>query len=252
MARAWETGAFHPVSGLHGTKVAFGSAVWEEGMGPKEFARLPAHVGFIPDGNRRWAEQRGLARREGYAAGIAPGLQLLDECRRLGIGEVSIYGFTQENTHRPKDQTEAYRAACVAFAGQALEHGAALRVLGDATSPVFPPELAPYAERRLGPGPPRVNLLVNYGWAWDLESALRSGGSNVRGKAVTQLLASADVSRIELIVRWGGRRRLSGFLPVQSVYADFYVVDALWPDFRIEHFHDALRWYAEQDVTLGG
>lgn len=221
-------------------------------MGPKEFARLPSHVGFIPDGNRRWAEQRGLPRRDGYAAGIEPGLQLLDECRRLDIGEVSIYGFTQENTRRPKDQTEAYCAACVEFARQAVERGAALRVLGDAASPVFPPELAPYAERRLGPGPTRVNFLVNYGWAWDLESALRSAGHGARGKAVMQLLASADASRIELIVRWGGRRRLSGFLPVQSVYADFYVVDSLWPDFRMEHFHDALRWYGEQDVTLGG
>lgn len=221
-------------------------------MGPKEFARLPRHVGFIPDGNRRWAEQRGLARREGYAAGIEPGLRLLDECARLGIDELSIYGFTQDNTRRPKDQTEAYRAACVDFARQAAERGAALRVLGDSGSPVFPPDLAPYAERRLGPGPLRVNLLVNYGWAWDLESAFRSAGEGARGKAVMQLLASADASRIELIVRWGGRRRLSGFLPVQSVYADLYVVDALWPDFQMEQFHDALRWYAEQDVTLGG
>jgi undecaprenyl diphosphate synthase len=66
------------------------------------------------------------------------------------------------------------------------------------------------------------------------------------------LLASADVSRIDLVVRWGGRRRLSGFLPVQSVYADFYVVDDLWPDYKPEHFYAALEWYQTQDVTLGG
>ncbi len=65
-------------------------------------------------------------------------------------------------------------------------------------------------------------------------------------------LGSAEVSRIDLIIRWGGRRRLSGFLPVQSVYADIYVVDAYWPDFSVEHVREALRWYAEQDVTLGG
>lgn len=65
-------------------------------------------------------------------------------------------------------------------------------------------------------------------------------------------MASAGVSRIDLIVRWGRRRRLSGFLPVQSVYADFYVVDALWPDYEPEQFHAALRWSAAQDVTLGG
>src|SRR5450631_4944004 len=65
-------------------------------------------------------------------------------------------------------------------------------------------------------------------------------------------LASADVSRIDLLVRWGGMRRLSGMLPVQTVYSDFYVVEDLWPDYEAEQFHEALRWYARQDVTLGG
>jgi undecaprenyl diphosphate synthase len=55
-----------------------------------------------------------------------------------------------------------------------------------------------------------------------------------------------------MIVRWGGRRRLSGFLPVQSVYADMFVIDDLWPDFRPEHFTRAIEWYQEQDPTLGG
>jgi undecaprenyl diphosphate synthase len=53
-------------------------------------------------------------------------------------------------------------------------------------------------------------------------------------------------------LRWGGGRRLSGFLPIQSIYADFYVIDELWPDFSIDQFHEALAWYQEQDVTLGG
>ncbi len=67
-----------------------------------------------------------------------------------------------------------------------------------------------------------------------------------------QALASAAVSRIDLVVRWGGRRRLSGFLPVQCAYADFYVIDTLWPDSHPEEFIDALTWYQAQDVTLGG
>ena len=53
-------------------------------------------------------------------------------------------------------------------------------------------------------------------------------------------------------MRWGGSRRLSGFLPVQAVYADFFVVDPFWPDFRRDHFEAALAWFAEQDRTLGG
>ena len=61
-----------------------------------------------------------------------------------------------------------------------------------------------------------------------------------------------DVSKIDLIIRWGGWSRLSGFLPVQSIYADIYIVDELWPDFKPVHFTKALEWYSKQDITLGG
>ena len=63
---------------------------------------------------------------------------------------------------------------------------------------------------------------------------------------------TSDISRVDLVIRWGGMRRLSGFLPVQSVYADFYVVDDLWPDYKDEHIYNALDWYSKQDITLGG
>jgi undecaprenyl diphosphate synthase len=211
------------------------------------FSRLPKHVGLIPDGNRRWARARGLHPGLGYAAGLERGLVMLDECLGLGIEEVSVYGFTTDNTKRPRDQREAFAAACVGFVEEARKRKIALRVVGDASSPMFPAELVPYVENRLGEGM-RVNMLVNYGWEWDLRAAVdHEGKGPLHGR-----LASADVSRIDLMVRWGGMRRLSGMLPVQTVYSDFYVVDELWPDYEAEQFHEALRWYAKQDVTLGG
>ena len=212
---------------------------------------IPRHIGFIPDGNRRWAQERGLGKAEGYAAGIAPGLALLDECIMLGIREASVYGFTQDNTLRPKEQSDAFRAACVEFARQAVSLGVSLLALGDSGSPLFPPELIPYSTRQGPPDGMRLNLLVNYGWEWDLRAALET--QDQRGRADFRArIASAEVSRIDLIVRWGGRRRLSGFLPVQSVYADVFVEDAYWPDYRPEHLYSALAWYSQQDITLGG
>ena len=85
----------------------------------------------------------------------------------------------------------------------------------------------------------KVNFLVNYSWEWDL-------------KGKVNYYNTSDISRVDLVIRWGGMRRLSGFLPVQSVYADFYVVDQLWPDYKDEHIYNALDWYSKQDVTLGG
>jgi undecaprenyl diphosphate synthase len=199
---------------------------------------IPRHVGFIPDGNRRWAVGQGLAKEAGYRHGIDPGLELFEICRAQAIEEVSVYCFTQDNTRRASVQKLAFRTASVAFALEIARRGAALLVVGDETSAQFPRELLSYRQRR-GEGI-KVNLLVNYGWEWDL-AGLRNGG-----------LRSEEVSRLDLIVRWGGGRRLSGFLPVQSVYADFYVRDEYWPDFHHEHFQQALAWFSQQDRTLGG
>ena len=76
---------------------------------------------------------------------------------------------------------------------------------------------------------------------WDLAQIQKDGKPHSR-----------EVSRIDLVIRWGGMRRLSGFLPIQTVYADFYVEEKLWPDFEAQDLERALVWYGRQDVTLGG
>jgi undecaprenyl diphosphate synthase len=220
------------------------------GSGGLRFSRIPRHVGFIPDGNRRWADARGAPRRDGYSAGILPGLALLNLCQELGIEEVSVYGFTKENVRRPSEQVHAFRDACVEFGLKAVAAGAALHVIGDVNSTLFPDELRSYASKR-SPGGILLNLLVNYGWQWDLAEGMKSNKRNIR-RSFSAALASGQASRVNLVVRWGGRRRLSGFLPVQCAYADIYVVDTLWPDMRTDELITALRWYEKQDVTLGG
>lgn len=209
-----------------------------------KFKRMPRHIGVIPDGNRRWAVGHGLGKQEGYSMGLDPGLELYNLCLAIGVQELTFYGFTQDNTKRPSIQTLAFQKACVDAVEMLSHRDAALLVVGNTTSAMFPKELLPYANQRVvfGTGQIKVNFLVNYGWKWDL-------GHGAQG---LDQLASADISRVDLIIRWGGRRRLSGFLPVQSIYADFFVVDEYWPDFRPEHFYNALEWYENQDVTLGG
>ena len=199
---------------------------------------LPQHIGFIPDGNRRWAAGHGLPKEAGYAHGVDPGLLLYEQCKRLGIEEASIYCFTKDNTKRASIQQEAFTDACVAFAHEIARRGSALLVVGDDQSSQFPQALREF-RRRQGSGI-KVNLLVNYDWAWDL-AGYRQGE-----------LRSQEVSRLDLIVRWGGGRRLSGFLPVQSVYADFFIIDDYWPDFLPSHLDEALAWFRTQDQTLGG
>lgn len=219
------------------------------------FKRLPKHIGFIPDGNRRWAQSRGLPKETGYSYGIDPGFELYKICLELGISEITFYGFTVDNTKRPPEQRKAFQKACVDAVMKLANRDAELLVIGNTDSPMFPKELLPFTKRvKFGQGLIKVNFLVNYGWHWDLNYTLRKKGftGDWSHDSLIKSIASSDISRIDLIVRWGGRRRLSGFLPVQSIYADFYVVDELWPDFRPEQFFRALEWYQEQDVTLGG
>lgn len=206
--------------------------------------RVPTHIGIIPDGNRRWALGSGLAKEEGYRYGISPGMELYHICKKLGIGELTFYGFTVDNTKRPKQQRIAFSDACVKAVDCLSREDAELLVLGNTKSPMFPEELMPYTTRQtFGAGGMKINFLVNYSYEWDL---------GFHGGKFGPSMGSAEVSRVELIIRWGGQRRLSGFLPIQSVYADIYIVDDYWPDFRPQHIYDAIDWYARQDVTLGG
>ena len=213
--------------------------------------RLPNHIGIIPDGNRRWAQKNGLNKEDGYDYGIKPGFELYKECKELGIKEITFYGFTQDNTKRPAAQTKAFQKACVDSVLNLREYDANLLIVGNTDSPLFPKELIPYTKRTsFGKGLINVNFLVNYGWNWDLNYSSKISKNNK--VSISNSIASSCISRIDLIIRWGGRRRLSGFLPIQSIYADFYVIEDMWPDFKLEHLYESLEWYQNQDVTLGG
>lgn len=213
--------------------------------------RIPKHVGIIPDGNRRWAQNKGMGKDKGYENGLDPGIESYRQLRDLGVEEVTFYGFTTDNTRRPSYQTESFTKACIEAANRLLDEGASLLVIGNSDSKMFPKELLPYTTRtKEKPGQIRANLLVNYGWYWDLNTLANAKGVNKNN--IHNNIQSNDVSRLDLIIRWGGRRRLSGFLPVQSIYADFYVVDDYWPDFNKNHINEALAWYDQQDITLGG
>src|SRR5699024_1193250 len=212
--------------------------------------RIPKHLGIIPDGNRRWAEDNGMSKEDGYDNGLNPGLQILKLCKEIGIKELTFYGFTSDNTKRPKLQRLAFTQSCIDAVKLLSEEEADLLVIGNTNSPMFPKELLPYTKerKRFGKGGINLNFLVNYDWKWDVRNiiSLDKAANNP-----IDLLKSKDINRVDLIIRWGGRRRLSGFLPLQSVYSDFYIVEDYWPDFNRTYFKDAMDWYQTQDITLG-
>lgn len=195
-----------------------------------------SHIGIIPDGNRRWATKNGLKKENGYEHGLMPGVKLLRAAKRFGVKELTYYGFTVDNCKRPKEQVSAFKNACYNAVKLIENEGADVLVVGNTKSPCFPKELLPYTVNRAMGNKIKVNLLVNYGWEWDIKNGW----------------LSREIPRIDMVIRWGGMCRLSGFLPLQTVYSDFYIINDLWPEFKEEHLTSAINWYARQDVTLGG
>jgi undecaprenyl diphosphate synthase len=192
-----------------------------------------------------------MSKGRGYQNGLDPAIQFFRLAQATGIKELSVYGFTIENNMRPPAQRKAFTDACIRAVDLLCNEHADLLVVGNTDSRMFPKELLPYTSHRVrfGNGGTKVNFLVNYGWEWDLNSLKAADPVHTN---IMDHLRSSEISKIDLIIRWGGRSRLSGFLPAQSIYADIYVLDELWPDFKPEHFFQALQWYAKQDVTLGG
>lgn len=198
--------------------------------------KIPRHIGIIPDGNRRWAKGKNMDKKDGYQYGLEPGVSVVRKAREIGVSELTFYGFTVDNCKRQKDQVIEFQKACVEAVRKMETEDVSILVVGNTKSKFFPEELTQYTSREDNTDKMKVNFLINYGWDWDLKNGF----------------SSKVISRIDLIIRWGGMCRLSGFLPVQSVYADIYIVKEYWPDYIDEHFDEAIQWYQKQDVTLGG
>jgi undecaprenyl diphosphate synthase len=219
-----------------------------------QFKRIPRHIGVIPDGNRRWALARGMEKKDGYFHGIEPATRLFKDVWDVGIEEVSVYIFTKENSHRPSDQILAFKDAFFYFLDWVKDKDVSLLVVGDSNSKVFPKELKKMTVPQKDRDKKRkLNFLVNYNWEWDLSVGLNGNNGNGHKKApVLSKIGSRHVSKIDLVIRWGDRNRLSGFLPVQTAYADIFIIKQYWPDYEQDHLHQALKWYDKQDITMGG
>ena len=171
--------------------------------------------------------------------GYLPGWMRRSECwrrRTPGVEEVSIYGFTKENVRRPSDQRHEFQKACVEAVRRLERMNAELRAIGDSFSHVLRGTVD--TERTVFGSAGRRSTFINYSWKWDVAYG--------DGHSVSRCVPDRPHHPL------GRTIRLSGFLPIQSVYADIYVLDRLWPDGSGEDVYEALEWYQEQDPTRGG
>ena len=219
------------------------------------------HVGFIMDGNGRWAKQRQKPRTFGHKKGADTIVDVLEECFNNGVEVVSLYAFSTENWSRPKEEIDAIFDLLDKFlkkySKKLFEKKARLIISGD-LSPVSE-ELRERCEKLMADTAHFtdhvLNIALNYGSRVELVRAfnlLKEKDGIVTEEDVSKALYTSGLPDIDLVVRTSGEKRLSNFFLWQCAYAEFYFTDVLWPDFGKEETKKAIEWFYGRKRRFGG
>ncbi len=229
----------------------------------------PKHVAVIQDGNRRYARRNGADPTDGHRAGADTTEQVLNWCQQFGIEELTLYAFSTENFERPPEEREAIfdliaaKLREFADADRVHDNQVAIRAIGDRTRlPERVQDAIAYAERRTaGYDGFRLNAALAYGGRDSLLSAARSIAADAQAGAldpaeidvetVERRLYDAPVRDVDLIIRTGGERRTSNFLPWHATgnEAAVYFCSPYWPSFSRVDFLRGLRTYEYREQS---
>jgi undecaprenyl diphosphate synthase len=228
------------------------------------FDRLPAHVAVIMDGNGRWAAQRHLPRVEGHRAGIESVRAVVEGSAQLGIKVLTLYAFSVENWKRPPAEVSTLMMLLKRYLrselNTLLRNDIRFKVVGRME------DLARDVQRELRDAEEKTarnrgmlfNIALNYGGRAEIVEATRKLiAAGVRPEDVDEqtfgsYLYTAGQPDPDLLIRTSGEMRVSNFLLWQIAYAEIWVTDTLWPDFRKQHLLEAILAYQKRERRYGG
>jgi undecaprenyl diphosphate synthase len=229
-----------------------------------DFSRLPGHVAIIMDGNGRWAARRHLPRVEGHRAGIDAVRDVLETSARLGIGVLTLYAFSVENWKRPASEVSTLMMLLKRYLRLELNnlHGNNIRFRVIGRMHELPAdvqqELAAAQVTTAGNTGLQFNIALNYGGRAEIvDGARRAIAAGVAPEALDErmfgdLLYTAGQPDPDLLIRTSGEMRVSNFLLWQIAYAEIWVTETLWPDFRCRDLLEAILDYQKRDRRYGG
>lgn len=228
----------------------------------------PRHIAIIMDGNGRWAKKRGLPRTAGHAAGAETFRTIANYCRTLGVEYLTVYAFSTENWKRSQEEISGIMKLLGRYLKEALadmeKNHVRFRFWGDLSK--LSPELRQLcrdAERISGSFQDvQVNFCLNYGGRDEILHAARALAEKARAGELapeeidegvfSRHLYSGNVPDPELVIRPSGEKRISNFLPWQSVYSEFVFMNVLWPDFSPRDLDEAIAEYHRRSRRFGG
>jgi undecaprenyl diphosphate synthase len=230
--------------------------------------RLPRHVAIIMDGNGRWARQRGLPRVEGHRRGVKSVRATIEECCRLGIGQLTLYCLSSENWKRPQTELDflmtLLRKYLIDERTEIMEQNIRFTTIGRRTG--MPAGVLREMDENIRMSRDNTGMVLclalNYGGRTELVDAVRTLAEQVRqGKltpdavdeeSVSNALYTSGMPDPDLLIRTAGEMRVSNFLLWQISYAELWVTEQCWPDFDCDSLHQALRDYAGRERRFGG
>ena len=230
--------------------------------------QFPRHIAIIMDGNGRWARRRRRPRTAGHARGARSVRTVTEECARLGLGQLTLYGFSSENWSRPKTETDflmrLYRRYLVDERETIVRNNVRLKMIGreEELPTAVRKELAVTRDVSRNNTGLVLCLAINYGSRLEIVEAVRHAAADAKAgrldpdaldeRGFEQYLYTAGMSDPDLMIRTAGEQRLSNFLLWQLSYAELYVTPTLWPDFGVEDLWEAIREYAGRERRFGG
>lgn len=235
------------------------------GLSPE---RLPRHIAVIMDGNGRWAQARGLPRVEGHRAGVDSVRIMVEECARIGIGQLTLYCLSSENWKRPEQELNLLMQLLEQYViqerAEIMRQGLRFSIIGRKTglSEGALKEIQKTIDCSQGNQGMRLCLALNYGSRAEMTDAVREivrkagagelSPDDVNEALVADHLYTQGMADPDLVIRTAGEMRVSNFLLWQISYAELWVTEKCWPDFRQEDLISALKDFASRDRRFGG
>lgn len=233
---------------------------------PRE--RFPRHIAVIMDGNGRWAQRQGLPRIEGHRRGVASVRAVVEECARLHIEQLTLYCLSSENWKRPPHELEflmhLLEQYMIEERSTIMRQNIQVCVIGrrEGIADAALAEIDKTISLTSANTGTRLCLAINYGSRMEIVDAMRSIAEEVRrGELAPEAIEEDTLERHlytsgmpdpDLLIRTAGEMRLSNYLLWQISYAEIWVTERCWPEFREADLHDAIRSYAGRERRYGG
>jgi undecaprenyl diphosphate synthase len=226
-------------------------------------AQTPRHIGFIIDGNRRWAENNSLPKLEGHRRGYENILSTIDACIERGVRYMSGYVFSTENWKRSKEEVGYLMDLVYKMMTRDLDKlhkkGVCIRWLGtrERLEPQMVEVLEAAEEKTKDNKVITLGICFNYGGQHEIVDAVRSlitkgvSADEVTEDVLAQHLYAPEIPPLDLMIRTSGEQRLSNFMLWRVAYSEFIFRDELWPDFSASALDECLLEYSYRKRRLG-